>query len=353
MADVIYTTTANTLSAPVPGSSVDVVDTAVSKGDYKWYVYHLFRANEKSSDKFQVRNPDEHAPADQKYLPLKTFFPLINTVVVDKYGKRRTVPKPKFLNYIFVNCQQKDVEELISDSHLRPMQVMGSEGRAQYQTISEEEIYRLEMLDKAVDGQVTISMAGKDLLGKGDTVKILNGPMKDMEGILRTSQGKSGGDVFITLTYRTVKDAKGRTKQVPFLGIDSIYYSSKDIKPVEFAKGTNHFDLKMAAFKKVLDQTIANRKALSADNIPSETLAALKEEKLALNQKLVYFLERYNEIRNLSRVYTVELAVVSYTAAMLLGDTFRASRYEAIWKSYPSLPKSSTDTIKEWTDKIK
>jgi len=210
----------------------------------------------------------------------------------------------------------------------------------QWQTVPYAQMSTLIRYTEGHDGEVRIVAADEELLKKGDRVRITGGHMNGMEGILRTSQGRGGGEVFITLTHTTTTEKDGSVKRTPCLGIRSLHIDDRHIKVIEFAPNTTHFYKKICSFEKVLDDAIANyRNGIVADD--------------KIKGKLRFFINRYDGLENLSRVNRIKLSVVCRAACLLLSDPEAAEAYSRQWNTAPALPATAAEYIRKWDSRIK
>lgn len=308
--------------------------------NYHWYVYKLFLPRATSDLVFY----------DFGMIP---YFPLYATTGKDYRGRPKKVWKPKFFNYIFVLATAGQVEELrLSRKHLQPLRPhrpkydalgnLAAINRAnshEWLTISFIEMERLIRFTEAHDMVVNITVADDDLLQKGDLVHITDGPLAGMEGILRMRQGGSGGTVFITLTSMTVTLPKGKVKTIPYLGLKSTHIPEKHFKIIAFNPSSNHCQHKIYSFENVLGKVMA-----SYDHGVFTDQKALA--------KLQFLMHRYDDVRDLSRIYRTKFDTLSYLAARLLHDKVAADHYRSKIPQKDTLPRTLSRYVDEWLGKL-
>lgn len=310
-------------------------DDYKSKG-YAWYVYRLFHPTVNSAIPFLDAG-------------MQPYFPTVTVTTHDSHGRERKVEKPKFLNYLFALATKDQVHKLHTDSkdHTQPVlkhRVRFSEDTMEqadtnnWQTVGFREMNTLIRFTEAHDDTVSLVMADDELLEKGDKVRVINGPLKGSEGILRTSQGRKGGTIFFTITSMISTDKFGNETSVPYVGLETVHISEKDIKVIAFNPQNNHFYKKLSAFEKVLQKAIAKRDTLITDQ--------------KLIGKMQLFIKSYDELQNLSGIYATKRATLFYVASTLLNDEEAIHKYGQQIPPMESLPKTMQEYVSKWRKAI-
>lgn len=301
---------------------------------YHWYVYRIPRLDEKHQALFTNSG-------------LWPYIPMETITTRDVRGNIKRVRRPRLLNYVFALGRPSDVDRLrYSHTPTCPLfrrkdstqRLMPAQGHA-YQTIPYRQMDTLIRYTESSTGDIRIIMADDELLDKGDRVRVIKGPMTGMEGILRTSQGKRGGEVFITLTHSQSTDSKGNPVLRPCLGLQSIHLDERYIKIIEFAPGTTHFYKKIQSFEHILDEAIAQH--ADGTSLSKST-----------RDRLEYFIDRYDQLQNLSRINAIKLAVACHTANILLGKTDTDILRDLLQMDIAALPASARQYIEQWEHKL-
>lgn len=269
----------------------------------KWYVYRIPYISE---DKVQVF----------RRAGLEPYCPLYERVVSDRFGRRKLVKKPKVLDYMFVYDTIETIEAFAKDTMFYPlfrrkpvnpiredkqetdsMDKKHGEVR-RYVTIPESQ---MEIFKKVVDmteKEVRIYNSSELELDKGDEVMIVDGPFKGITGILKTSQGKKGGSVVVSLSSS--------------LSIQTATIEEAYIKVLAFAPNTTHLYKKVGSLEKRVENAVAQKK----EN--GEIDPQLKEQ-------FRMFLYRYESLRLDSKVNESKMLVSNYSAHYLLDEEQKAA----------------------------
>ncbi len=326
------------MAAPEKGSGGEVIallNTLIEKEKNRsWFIYRVSRPS-LTSDKVFI---------DAGMFP---YYPLIEVKTKDSRGKTRTIRKPKLLNYIFVLATDRDVERLrFSDNHLylyplsrhlsqkelEAIRAQKNDGTKPLETIWQkvrpEEVHRFIRFNAGYDGEISLVAPDNELLDKGDIVEIINGPFKGYEGVLKTSERRSGGSVYIKLTS--------------FLGAETLHMKDIDLKVKRFGKGSKHFYTKMDSFEKVLLDAAADCRSHGQLFVSDSTLRG----------KIAFLLHRYDSLEELSRVNEARLNTICYVAATLLNDQREADSYLAKWQRMKKLPESSLAYMAKWQEHL-
>lgn len=230
--------------------------------------------------------------------------------------KEMQVYAPNLYGYVFVLSTRKQVNMLYTESLIAPIYTHHAKSeiikdRDRYVTIPPVQMHSLMCVIENSREPVEIIAPTSEQLEKGDIVLITSGLFAGVEGTLITSQGAKGGKIFVALNQSE--------------GITTTSIPEEHIKVLEFSRGNDHFYRKIEAFQKTLDSII---KAYQTTHL------------LDSNQKahLLYFLTRYDSLRNLTRVNLAKLTVCRFAALRLLG---RSSEAESCLKHFQDETEST------------
>lgn len=212
-------------------------------------------------------------------LPFEYFAPMSEKKVVVK-GKDVKRNVPLALNYVFFHTDDFQLLRSVIRDISRVTMLYHSPSR-DARTNSKETQYRpmiandreMEMFIKAASFYTQgapLTVPDRKLMMKGDTVRIIDGPFKGVEGTLISQQGKDGGKVVVSI---------GDLVSVPTLDI-----SPENIQVIKFAHGNKHIYKKMDSFKPRIENALKKRNK-------GEELSA--EEKSAIES----FIRRFSAVK--------------------------------------------------------
>lgn len=260
----------------------------------EWYVYRIPYLTVGSKDRFL-------SAGMQVYLPTYT-------QVTFQRGKILTVEKPKILDYIFVLATAEQVSRMIGLDNVRPVfrhHAPGEDCTERWLTVPSLQMHRFMLLVQGYEKSVEFCKPDCALLEKGDVVRITDGQFRGVEGVLMTSQGRSGGEVYVELSEG--------------LGVKTVRIPDSAIQVLSVSRDSNRFCRNLQAFEKVLEQALQTRRT---DGFITEMQ----------REKLEAFLFRYSELRDLTYVNQAKMAACRYAANMLLQHADKAreclTRYE-------------------------
>lgn len=192
---------------------------------------------------------------------IEFFLPTTKTVV--KRGeKEEAVEKPLLFSYIFVRAEESVVNDFTAANDgvvfLRQRTSDGSLG--QHLVVPDFQMKNFIRAVEQYTGDIPFVAPTADMLSKGDRVRIIGGPFKDIEGILEARQGKDGGRVIVRI---------GDLVAVPTVEI-----SPEFIEVLEFAPEGKHLYQKLDSFQPRLLKAI--RIYLEGEPVPPELEAHLK-----------------------------------------------------------------------------
>lgn len=250
----------------------------------QWYVYHSSSIT-----------PDWKKKAFDD-LNMQVYQPVTTIKTHDKKGREKVTTSPKVFNYIFVLANRRQVSALNATDQIHPIYAHRNEG--EIQSASKRWLLiphnQMHILMRAIENSEEIELITPEehLLEKGDKVLVIDGPFKDVEGILITSQGANGGKVYVSLTNTE--------------GITTAKIPEEYIKVIEFSRHNDHFYRKIEAFEKILNKIFATY----------STSQFLDAEQRA---NLQFFVNRYDQLRNLTYVNHAKLTACRFAALKLLG----------------------------------
>jgi len=111
----------------------------------------------------------------------ETFLPLCKSIR-QWSDRRKKIVTPLFPNYIFVKIKEHEIFKIRSFSRI--VSIVSFKGIPS--TLKDKEIRDIQRIESNYD-QLSISPK----LKKGEKVKLLDGPLKDLEGIIQTDTNKS------------------------------------------------------------------------------------------------------------------------------------------------------------------
>lgn len=189
-------------------------------------------------------------------LPFEYFAPMQQKSVV-VHGKQVKRDVPLTLNYVFFRTDDflalQAAVRNFSKVHLlyrmpsKDAKKDSHEARFRPMTASDRE---MEMFMKAASFYTQgapLTIPDKAQLSKGDTVRIIDGPFKGVEGILASHQGKDGGKVIVSISN--------------LLAISTIDIAPENLEVIRFAHGNKHIYKKMDAFKPRVEKALQDVKA--------------------------------------------------------------------------------------------
>lgn len=261
----------------------------------EWYVYRIPYLTVGSSDRFVNAGM-------QVYLPTYT-----RTVSVG--GRKTVVQKPKILDYLFVLATSEQVGSMAELYNVRPVCLRNTSdgyGYSHWMTVPTAQMHRFMLLVQGYEETVQFCMPEYALLEKGDTVRVTEGPFRGVEGILLSSQGRSGGQVYVELSEG--------------MGVKTISIPDRSLQVLSVSRDSNRFCRNLQAFEKVLEKALQTKR--EEGSITGEQC-----------EQLEAFLFRYSELHNLTYVSQAKMAACRYAANMLLQRTKTAdaciARYES------------------------
>ena len=215
-----------------------------------WYVLKMQMAS--SALRFREQLTGAH---------IDFFLPMTKSIV--KRGDREeAVEKPLLFSYIFVRTTEPEAEAFCRTNHgvtfLRVHTTDGTIGP--HLVVPDSQMNSFIMAVEHYSDDIPFVAPTPDMLAKGDRVRIIGGPFRDIEGILEARQGKDGGRVIVRI---------GDLVAVPTVEI-----SPEFIEVLEFAPEGRHLYQKLDSFHPRLRLALdcrAERKP-----IPSELEAHLR-----------------------------------------------------------------------------
>lgn len=296
-----------------------------------WYILTLARANDKTHTELERRvmrfnqdgnmrgdqdlDPSGNQPPSKPYPKIGLFAPTY--VEMRRKGSHVTrIRKPLTCNYIFLRSTLTGLRcfrSLYSDYNL--IRNRAGEG---YLTVTDHELENFRRVAMAYGNNMPCFKPDETELQKGDKVKILDGPFKDVEGYLVTKKGKDGGRVVISISG--------------LMAVETIEIAPEYLQVIEFAKGSKHIYDKLDSFEPRLRQTIStliNKRSRSVKKSRSGQEKGIvknrKDELPKLNLEeaapLDYFLRRFGEVKVDAPKTAARLECLLMAAAAFAGRT--------------------------------
>lgn len=148
---------------------------------------------------------------------------------VNRFGKEVMATRKMLYTYIFVRDTEAGVRELkhfIPQLHMLSHPGGDLQGRRRYMTVSDREMDMFRIIADAFSGQLPCYRFDEVDLEEGDLVQVVGGVFDGVEGRLRCTRGREGGQVLLALG-------------------NLLLVSTGDIAPqfiriLEFGKGNRH-----------------------------------------------------------------------------------------------------------------
>ena len=189
------------------------------------------------------------------------FLPMTKTVVT-RGGKEEPVEKPLLFSYIFVRSEEHLVNAFVDQNDgiafLREHTTDGTLGP--HLIVPDSQMNNFIRAVENFTDEIPIVAPTPEMLSKGDRVRIIGGPFRDIEGILEARQGKDGGRVIVRI---------GNLIAVPTVEI-----SPELIEVLEFAPEGRHLYQKLDSFQPRLYRALALRE--SGEPVPPELVGYLQ-----------------------------------------------------------------------------
>lgn len=196
-----------------------------------WYILRLPKSNVKANKELEqeaVRRAEANLP------PLRYFAPVF-VELAEKEGKAKVLQKPLCLNYVFI---RSGLAELLAFRQAHPdynlIRRLKSDASAGYLYVRDYEMRMFMIMARAYKDVIPCCAPDKQVLNKGDRVKIIGGSFAGVEGVLLTQKGKDGGRVVINVCNQLA---------VPTLSIRPEY-----IKVISFASDNKHIYKKLDSY---------------------------------------------------------------------------------------------------------
>ena len=188
-----------------------------------------------------------------KKLKFEFFMPMQEKKVLLR-GSERTREVPLALNYVFFHTDDflslQSVLRDVSRVHilyLAPARDAKKDSpNAMYRPMMASD-HEMEMFIKAASFYsqgAPLSAPDRKMLMKGDTVRIIDGPFKGVEGILVSQQGKDGGKVIVSISN--------------LISVSTMDIAPENLQVIRFAHGNKHIYKKMESFKPRVEKALMN-----------------------------------------------------------------------------------------------
>jgi len=196
-----------------------------------WYILRLPKSNVKASKELEqeaVRRAEANLP------PLRYFAPVF-VELAEKDGKAKVLHKPLCLNYVFI---RSELAELLAFRQTHPdynlIRRFKNDSSAGYLYVRDYEMRMFMIMARVYKDIIPCCAPDKQILNKGDRVKIIGGSFAGVEGVLLTQKGKDGGRVVVNVCNQLA---------VPTLSIRPEY-----IKVISFASDNKHIYKKLDSY---------------------------------------------------------------------------------------------------------
>lgn len=198
----------------------------------RWYVLRLPRSNVRAGEELEqeaLRRRGNNLP------PLKYFAPVL-LEFSETDGGAKTVRKPFCLNYVFIYSTVYRIR-LFRQAHPDYNLIHRRSRNAfpdDYLYVRDHEMKMFMIMARVYKDAIPCCPPDRQMLGKGDKVRIIGGCFAGVEGILMTEKGKDGGRVVINVCNRLM---------VPTLSIRPEY-----IKVISFSGNNRHVYKKLDSY---------------------------------------------------------------------------------------------------------
>lgn len=196
-----------------------------------WYIMRLPKSNIRAGEELEresVRRLEANLP------PLRYFAPEF-VEVADMDGKAKMVHKPLCLNYVFIRSTLGELKKF-RQTHpgYNLIRRHKSEPLCGYLYVRDSEMRMFMIVARAYRDAIPCYAPDRQMLNKGDRVRIIGGSFAGVEGVLLTQKGKDGGRVVINVCNQL---------SVPTLSIRPEY-----IKVISFASDNKHIYKKLDSY---------------------------------------------------------------------------------------------------------
>jgi transcription antitermination factor NusG len=266
-------------------------------------------------------------------LPFEHFVPMMQKKVKIG-GKEVKRDAPLALNYVFFRTDdfmslQRIVRDL-SRVHLIYMSPMRdakpNSEQAKYKPMIASD-HEMEMFMKAASFYAQgapLSVPNREMMQKGDTVRIIDGPFKGVEGILTSHQGKDGGKVIVSISN--------------LISISTIDIAPENIQVIKFAHGNKHIYKKMDSFTVRLNKAILKHEA--GEELPGEEKEAIET-----------FIRRFSGVQTDTINTEAKLNMLIMQGYLMLQMNKEAKKYRLKLRD-EILPKVKSEKMKEKIKKV-
>lgn len=196
-----------------------------------WYILRLPKSNCKAGEELEkemLRRLESNLPPLEYFAPVFVELSEIN-------GKPKATNKPFCLNYVFI---RSTTAELLAFKSTHPDYNLIKRSKnavpGDYLYVRDSEMRMFMIVARAYKDIVPCCVPERQMLNKGDRVKIIGGSFAGVEGILLTQKGKDGGRVVINVCNQLA---------VPTLSIRPEY-----IKVISFASDNKHIYKKLDSY---------------------------------------------------------------------------------------------------------
>lgn len=172
------------------------------------------------------------------------FFLPTRLYEVERGGRCVAKEQPLLFSYVFVRAQEADVLAFVRQydgiSIQRQRTLSGEPGP--FLTVPNRQMQMFVLAVSRYSGKVPVLKNPMEVLGKGDRVRVLDGPFRGVEGVLEAQQGKDGGRVLVQI---------GDVLVIPTQEL-----SPASIEVLEFSRQGRHLYQKLDSFEPRLRRTI-------------------------------------------------------------------------------------------------
>lgn len=248
----------------------------------------------------ELKERFENIPEGQLGLT-EIYAPMKQKLVSTPAGKR-LVDYPFLSTYMLANAEYQDLYRWVraNESKVHIVSVVShTEEVRRPLVVPDIQVEMFRRVAEVYDEDCPPFVLTADILAKGDRVKVISGPLKDVEGLLISNRGKDGGRVIVRLSN--------------VLAIQTMEIDPEDIEVKEFAPCSHHLYQKLNSIAPRLE--LAYEQVRVGKPIPPEAYAAIQ-----------VFIRRFSNLSISSFNMRVQFLGVLMQCHLVCGSQTSASR---------------------------